>query len=168
MIKSISHLGFDVNNMEEMLKFYCEGLGMKIKYYITFKDAYEYIRENFGEEKEPEFLAYLKNMGDKKWHVYLEMAENQFLEFFYQYKAKCQMDDLKKYYGYQHFSIQVDDIKETYQTLIDRGITPDTEIRRGPDYTYQFWLTDPDGNSLEMMEYTEKSLQVIGGVENDK
>ena len=43
---------------------------------------------------------------------------------------------------------------------VANGITPDTKISPGADGAYQFWLTDPDGNRLELMEYTEDALQI--------
>ena len=37
---------------------------------------------------------------------------------------------------------------------------PDTEISLGADGAYQFWLVDPDGNRLELMEYAEGAKQL--------
>lgn len=40
------------------------------------------------------------------------------------------------------------------------GLVPDEPIRYGPDGAYQFWLTDPDGNRLELMQYTDEALHL--------
>ncbi|MCM3600429.1 VOC family protein [Robertmurraya korlensis] len=42
------------------------------------------------------------------------------------------------------------------------GITIDSDISKGPSETYQLWIQDPDGNKIEIMQYTENSLQVKG------
>jgi hypothetical protein len=41
------------------------------------------------------------------------------------------------------------------------GIKLDKDIDLGPDGTYQLWIVDPDGNRIELMQYTEKSKQLI-------
>jgi len=35
-----------------------------------------------------------------------------------------------------------------------------TEIALGVEGSYQFWLVDPDGNRLELMEYTKEAKQL--------
>ena len=64
--------------------------------------------------------------------------------------------------GYDHLSLQVDDMNAAVEDLKSKGIMPTSEITFGPDYTYQCWFADPDGNRIELIEYTEKSLQVVG------
>lgn len=36
------------------------------------------------------------------------------------------------------------------------------DISLGIDNTWVMWMKDPDGNPFEIMEYTDKSYQVIG------
>ena len=62
--------------------------------------------------------------------------------------------------GYQHLCIEVSDIEETWKICKEHAIRPDTEIKLGPDFSRQFWITDPDGNRIELMEYTEKAWQL--------
>lgn len=165
MIKGISHIGFDVKNMEAMLDFYCNALGMKKKFSMTFSQALRKMQSEPQAEMNEElteFMQYLGQMGDKEWFVYLEMAPNQLIELFYQYGEKKELPDIKQYYGYQHFSLEVDNIHELWDRVCQYGIKPDSPIRKGVDGTYQFWLTDPDGNHFEVMEYTKESLQITG------
>ena len=35
-----------------------------------------------------------------------------------------------------------------------------TELKGGMDNSLQAWTSDPDGNSIELMEYTSQSLQI--------
>jgi len=37
-----------------------------------------------------------------------------------------------------------------------------TEISMGMDNSRQAWITDPDGNAIELMEYGPFSLQLTG------
>ncbi len=39
------------------------------------------------------------------------------------------------------------------------------EIRTGLDGSFQAWLADPDGNRIELMEYTHRSAQLVPGNE---
>ncbi|WP_346910856.1 VOC family protein [Faecalicatena orotica] len=98
MIKGISHIGFDVKNMEAMLDFYCNALGMKKKFSMTFSQALRKMQSEPQAEMNEEltgFMQYLGQMGDKEWFVYLEMAPNQLIELFYQYgeKRNCQISN---------------------------------------------------------------------------
>ena len=52
-----------------------------------------------------------------------------------------------------------------HEQLVAAGVVPDTEISKGPSETYQFWVSDPDGNKFEIMQFTDKSYQVVGHVE---
>ena len=61
--------------------------------------------------------------------------------------------------------LTIDDIFAAYDEFVAAGITPDTEVSKGPSETYQFWVSDPDGNKFEVMQYTDKSWQVVGHVD---
>jgi len=52
-----------------------------------------------------------------------------------------------------------------HEQLVAAGVVPDTEISKGPSETYQFWVSDPDGNKFEVIQFTDKSYQVVGHVE---
>jgi hypothetical protein len=39
---------------------------------------------------------------------------------------------------------------------------PSTEPKSGLDFSVQAWIKDPDGNEIELMEYTGRSLQLVG------
>ena len=56
----------------------------------------------------------------------------------------------------------MDDIYKTKEELVSKGVKIDTDISFGPDYTYQMWIHDPDGNKFEIMQYTERSFQMVG------
>lgn len=60
-----------------------------------------------------------------------------------------------------HFCLQTDSIKEQRQRLVDLGYAA-REIIMGADGSLQFWATDPNGQSIEFQEYTDKSCQFTG------
>lgn len=43
--------------------------------------------------------------------------------------------------------------------LEQRGVTV-SEPKIGIDHSIQVWLSNPDGNAIELMEYTHASLQL--------
>jgi predicted enzyme related to lactoylglutathione lyase len=53
----------------------------------------------------------------------------------------------------------VDDIKQTVADIRGRGIEVG-DIKLGSDQSYQAWITDPDGNRIELHQFTAESLQV--------
>ena len=92
----------------------------------------------------------------------LEMAHHQFLEILLTRELLKEPASLADQYGYQHLAIEVENFQDTYEEMLHRGVKPDTDISQGPDYTCQFWIHDPEGNSIEFMEYSPLSLQLIG------
>lgn len=85
--------------------------------------------------------------------VYLHIGGRSFIELFqgsYQEPAQG---------SYRHFCLEVDDIEATAAELRSRGVEV-TEVKLGKDQSYQCWLTDPDGNRIELHQYTAESLQL--------
>lgn len=106
-------------------------------------------------------LLTLKAHADEPWIEYIEVAPHQFLEFFHVLGEEKKEDRyLEDAYGFQHISLEVEDVHKAWDTVIANGLTPTTEIGYGGAKSYQFWLRDPDGNRLELMQYVEESLQV--------
>lgn len=134
-IKGIAHASYKTSDMERALKFYCDGLGFKEKFNLNDKQG-------------------------RPWLIYLEIVTGQFVELFYDYdgcQAEQKGDDK---IGYLHLSIEVNDIRQMKEDLMNKGIALDSDIGMEADHTYQLWVTDPDGNRIEFMEYTEESLQI--------
>jgi catechol 2,3-dioxygenase-like lactoylglutathione lyase family enzyme len=85
--------------------------------------------------------------------VYLHIGGRSFIELFqgnYQEPAQG---------SYRHFCLEVDDIEATAVQLRARGVEV-TEVKLGKDNSYQCWLTDPDGNRIELHQYTPNSQQL--------
>ena len=153
--KSIMHVSFFTDNMDKIRDFYENKLGFKAKMIIRYKMYKGMNRGYFSEmaKTNPEDIAIL----------YIEVAPNQFIEFFP--KREGQLPHRKEWnenVDYSHYAILVDDIFAAKDELLKAGVELDTDIRKGPTETYQFWISDPDGNKLEIMQFTENSLQVKG------
>jgi catechol 2,3-dioxygenase-like lactoylglutathione lyase family enzyme len=65
--------------------------------------------------------------------------------------------------GIVHICLETDDIDEAIRTLTGKGV-PCTPKKLGSDHSWQSWIKDPDGNSIELHHYTPDSLQLKGGV----
>ena len=164
---TLSHLGFNCKNIEKSIAFYRDILGCKEKFVMTYGDMIEDIKLKAKQngEKEPLYLKAMEKMRNMKWSVYMSWSENTFIELFYIPRARRKRipnpaDDL----NYTHYSLQVSDLKAFREQVIARGGAPyiDRDISLGIDNTWVMWMKDPDGNPFEIMEYTDKSYQVIG------
>jgi lactoylglutathione lyase len=121
VITGLGHVAFGVSDLERSLDFYCRGLGL---------------REAFR----------LYNDRGETWIVYVQVSPYAFLEFF----PGSRLDERAAGQSYRHLCLLVDDIAATLAQLAQRGILPDRPARQGKDGNWQAWLTDPDGNHLEI------------------
>jgi catechol 2,3-dioxygenase-like lactoylglutathione lyase family enzyme len=60
--------------------------------------------------------------------------------------------------SYRHFCLEVDDLRATAEELRRRGVEVG-EPKLGSDRSWQAWLSDPDGNRIELHQYTPESKQ---------
>lgn len=94
----------------------------------------------------------------KPFGAYLEISENQYIEMFEDPNLESPVNT-----GLVHFCLEAEDLDAEMKRLNGLGI-PFTEKKLGCDHTYQIWLKDPDGNAFEVHQYTDRSLQKLGGV----
>ncbi|HTM76026.1 MAG TPA: VOC family protein [Devosia sp.] len=62
-----------------------------------------------------------------------------------------------------HICLEVTNMDEAVAQVRARGVKA-LDKKLGVDGTWQSWLTDPNGVKIELFEYTDNSLQFIGGV----
>ena len=86
--------------------------------------------------------------------VYLHIGARTFVELF-QGKPEPTPQDA----SYKHICLEVDDIESTVTELTKRGVEV-TGKKLGSDNSWQAWLTDPDGNRIELHAFTPESQQV--------
>ncbi len=153
------HIAFYTERMEEMIRFYTESLGGTVKVLTRYKVYAD-------REDRPEMQRIAKEDPERIFNVYIELAPGQFIELFpkqpYQQPHETGWNEKL---GYSHFALTVSDIAAAKEELIRNGITPLTEISKGPSGTWQMWLEDPDGNRFEIMQFTEDSYQIRGHID---
>ena len=62
-----------------------------------------------------------------------------------------------------HVAIQVEDMDGLIQRLRTHGVEVG-EKTLGADQSWQVWISDPNGVRIEFHEYTDTSMQRVGGV----
>jgi len=145
MIRRLAHLCFTTNNLEGLIAFYRDQLGLPVKFrFATAENAL------FG--------------------AYIAAGDSSFIEFFdRQLSAKVWGDGsvpapLTNGNRYGHFCFEVTGLSAFRETLLARGLEVGP-IKTGLDGSLQAWLADPDGNRIELMEYTHASAQLAPGNE---
>lgn len=158
-VKYTTQVALQIKDEINMRNFYCRGLGLKKVYSLTYGDLADWMEKNGMVDKKT--LDGFRMMAAMPCIDYIEVAPHQYIEFFYcTGQEKKEERDLQKYYGYQHICLEVSDIHAAWDAVIGNGIKPDTEIALGTEGAYQFWMTDPDGNKLELMEYAKGARQL--------
>jgi lactoylglutathione lyase/glyoxylase I family protein len=95
--------------------------------------------------------------GGKHYGHYLEICRNHFIELFEDPDMEAPLNT-----GLVHFCLESKDMDSLIKKLDSKGILH-SDKKLGCDNTYQIWLADPDGNTFEIHQYTEKSMQITGG-----
>jgi catechol 2,3-dioxygenase-like lactoylglutathione lyase family enzyme len=93
------------------------------------------------------------NDDGQRFGVYLYLGARNFIELF-----QGQLDERADKQSFKHICLEVDDIEATVATLQARGIEV-SPVKMGKDHSYQAWITDPDGNRIELHHYTPESWQ---------
>jgi catechol 2,3-dioxygenase-like lactoylglutathione lyase family enzyme len=140
MIRQLAHLNFVTDDLEKIIDFYVNKLGMKVKFTLNNKKG-----QPFG--------------------YYFECGNATFLEFFDQAMAVAewggQVTALTAGTQYRHFCLEVVGLDDYCQKLKSKGVEV-SPITMGMDNSRQAWIADPDGNAIELMEYGPSSLQLTG------
>ncbi len=141
MIRQLAHLCLMSHQLPAMIAFYRDGLGLPIKFSLKHDDG-----TAFGH--------------------YFEAGHQSFIEIFDRAGAVKQWggdsDKLKSHVGthFNHLCFEVLGLEEFCAKLEAKGITIDRPVTVGMDHSKQAWLKDPDGNVIELMEYTPRSMQL--------
>jgi len=136
----LAHLNFVTDDLNRIIDFYVNKLGMKVKFTLNDKKG-----RPFG--------------------YYFECGNATFLEFFDQAMAAeewgGQVAVLTEGTRYRHFCLEVVGLDDYCKKLKSKGVEV-SNISMGMDNSRQAWIADPDGNAIELMEYGPLSLQLTG------
>jgi len=131
MIKGIAHTCYTVKDLKRAIGFYCDVLRLKQAF-------------DFRDEK------------GRLYGVYIYVGGRNFIELF-----EGEVADLKETgSSYRHLCLEVDDTEATVKGLRSQGIEV-SDPKMGGDGSWQAWLADPDGNKIELHQYTMESKQGI-------
>ena len=138
MIRKLAHLNFVTNDLEKIIDFYVDKLGLKVKFTLDNKEG-------------------------KPFGYYFACGDTTFLEFFDQAMAVemwgGKVQELNIGTRYRHFCLEVTGLDDFCQMLKDKGVQV-SPITMGMDNSLQAWIAATDGNAIELIEYGFSSLQL--------
>ena len=106
--------------------------------------------EGLGLEKGFEFIKEEECIG-----FYLKFGNQTFIEVF--------KGDPPEVGNINHFALETEQMDQLIENLNSLGYKATDKIL-GEDHSWQSWTTDPNGVRIEFHQYTEKSLQIKGGI----
>jgi catechol 2,3-dioxygenase-like lactoylglutathione lyase family enzyme len=110
----------------------------------------EFYESALGFSRRFSFIKRGKTVG-----VYLQIADRVYLEMFEKPGGAATNT------GIVHICFETDDIDRAIQTLTSRGVVCSPK-KLGADRSWQTWISDPDGNRIELHQYTNESSQRTG------
>lgn len=108
-----------------------------------------FYRDKLGLEEAFDF----KHEDGRRYGVYLYLGERNFIELF-----EGDLGESAEGQSFRHICLEVDDIGQTVADLEASGVEVSTP-KLGRDHSWQAWITDPDGNRIELHQYTPESWQ---------
>ncbi|MCO5216403.1 MAG: VOC family protein [Thermomicrobiales bacterium] len=87
--------------------------------------------------------------------IYLHIGGDRFIEVFPHGPEEHPASQ-----SFMHICLAVEGIEEFAEDIRGKGIAIDIEPKMGLDFNTQAWITDPDGNKIELMEYSPNSPQI--------
>ena len=108
-----------------------------------------FYRDKLGLEEAFDF----RREDGQRYGVYLYLGERNFIELF-----EGELQESADGQSFRHICLEVDDINETVADLKERGVEI-SKPKLGRDQSWQAWITDPDGNRIELHQYTPDSWQ---------
>jgi lactoylglutathione lyase len=85
--------------------------------------------------------------------VYLHVGADRFLELFPGGALENPQNSFK------HICLASDNLLEDVEMLRSKGAKIEVEPQMGLDLNMQAWISDPDGNAIELMQLSEASPQ---------
>ena len=138
MIRKLGHLCLITDNLQRLVDFYTGPLGFSVKFPFV-------------------------NADDETFGYYLECGDSTFIEIFDRVLKQKQwggeLEVLRDGGRLNHFCFEVTGLHDLRVSLESKGLTL-TPIKTGMDRSLQSWTNDPDGNPIELMEYTSQSRQL--------
>jgi lactoylglutathione lyase len=119
------HVAFRVSDVERSTRWYADAFGAKK-------------------------IFHAKQEGERPELMFLEFARGQCVEFFT--NGRNRVEPPPNPIGYLHFCLLVDDLSSALQQLASMNVRPDRGPFTGRAGQRIAFISDPDGNSIELME----------------
>jgi lactoylglutathione lyase len=87
--------------------------------------------------------------------VYVHIGGDRFLELF----PGGPPPEPGRVQSFKHLCLLTDDLRGAVEELRRQGVAIDREPKEGLDGNLQAWISDPDGNAIELMQLVEASPQ---------
>jgi catechol 2,3-dioxygenase-like lactoylglutathione lyase family enzyme len=94
-----------------------------------------------------------RNAAGVRTGAYLHAGDRTFVELFSGQPAATTGG------SFRHICLEVDDVEKEVRRLGERGVAAEG-LKLGADSSWQAWISDPDGNRIELHGYTPESAQV--------
>ncbi len=125
----LAHAAFSVEDIDRTLEFY-EHLGVHEAFRLHHDDGSLML-------------------------VYLHVAGDRFIEIF----PGGPGADAQSKGSFMHLCLLTEDLRSAVETLRAAGVAIDREPTTGLDTNLQAWISDPDGNAIELMQLSPDSPQ---------
>ena len=133
MITGIGHFAITCKDIGKSLDFYSRILGL------------------------PEAFR-MNNEDGSLWMVYVKTGSDDFIELFT--NGGDPVDIPRNASGFKHLCLWVDDIETTVRDIKSRGLDVDPDaIKTGKSKCKQYFIADPDGVRIELMQLMPESKQ---------
>lgn len=156
----LAHITFKCNDFEKMCSFYRDTMGFEQMFTLPYQGniAAAHTHEGIHE-------------GDT-WLAYFKIDDRSFIELFNEpYDTTYHIPQ----YSFMHFSVLVEDIVQAARHFEEKGLVlwagprhvnnpyvgPYPGNKTGQCGSYAFYIQDPEGNEIEVMQFTPASLQLI-------
>ena len=130
-LTSLAHIAIRARDLERLVSFYTEKVGLAEMFRLNNDDGVLML-------------------------VYLRITDDQYLEIFPNGVGDVPARNAT---GMTHLCLSVGDIEKSVAELERAGVTIDVPLKTGRDNNRQAWISDPEGNRIELMEMAQDSLQ---------
>lgn len=162
--KANVHLGFNCRNLEESIRFYEDILECREAFTIRYGDLIPEDPKRLATIPKEQLEEWIR-LKDVTWIVYLEWKDGYYIELFNEVSAHAEnkIDPINNF-GYTHFAFVVEDMQEFRRILKEKEAESYIDLEPQPsiDGNINMWIHDPDGNRIEVQQYTEISAQRTG------
>jgi catechol 2,3-dioxygenase-like lactoylglutathione lyase family enzyme len=138
VIRQLAHLCLFTDQLEALRRFYVDGLGLR-------------------------FAFPLANPAGQTFGLYFDAGHSTFVEVFDRVGAQAMWGGdaprVERGSAFRHLCFEVTDLDALRSALLAKGLSV-SEPTLGMDGSRQAWTADPDGNPVELMEYTAASAQL--------